>query len=316
MAIEPISCGFIGFGEAAQAFASGWRQKQPALELRAYDIKTDGADAATKHADYTLATVTGCETIGGLAGLNIFSLVTADQARAAAVTTASHLKVDAFYFDCNSCAPQTKSGSAVLIEAVGGHYVDVAIMSPVHPKLHKSPLLISGPHAEAALEFLTGLGMVARIVPGDVGAASSVKMIRSIMIKGLEAVVLECVTAGRLAGVNEMVFDSLDLSYPGFNWRKQATRMMERATTHGKRRASEMREVAKTVDMLGLRSLMSSATVEWMEMAGQSGGRTAGQELDYAQISDLLLAVIHEPESEFKPKPEQGESETKEMSIG
>ena len=93
------------------------------------------------------------------------------------------------------------------MEASGGRYVDVAVMAPVHPRLHRTPLLISGPHVEAAAPALSALGMSASIHEGPVGASSSVKMIRSIMMKGLEALVCECVLAGRKAGVIETVLE-------------------------------------------------------------------------------------------------------------
>ena len=89
----------------------------------------------------------------------------------------------------------------------GGRYIDTAVMAPVHPKLHKTPLLLSGPDAEEALAVTRALDMAANAVPGGVGAASSNKMIRSVMMKGLEALVLECVLAGRKAGVDEAVLE-------------------------------------------------------------------------------------------------------------
>ena len=106
-------------------------------------------------------------------------------------------------------------------------------MAPVHPRLHRTPLLISGPHVEAAAAAFASLGMSAKIHDGPVGAASSVKMIRSIMMKGLEALVCECVLAGRKAGVIDTVLDSLDDTYPGFDWKKRSAYMLERVMTHG-----------------------------------------------------------------------------------
>lgn len=281
--------GLIGFGEAGQAFTKGWRSHLPELGLSAFDIKTNGPLAAEMNAIYGNHAVTGCADPSDLAGHDIFSLVTADQALDAAQAASPHLAGGQFFFDCNSCAPQTKNESAKHVEAAGGLYVDTAIMSPVHPLLHQSPLLISGPHAEAALPLLHALGMKATLVEGEVGTASSIKMVRSIMMKGLEAVTMECVLAGRAAGVDERVLASLDVTYPGFDWTRQATRMMERATTHGVRRAAEMREVAKTVELLGLPPAMSTATVSWMERAASSGIKDMGLGDDYTKLSDQLL---------------------------
>lgn len=283
------SIGFLGFGEAAQAFLKGWRSELGFSErIVAYDIKTKAADAAIragKRADYAAAHVEGAAEAPAMAAEadRIFSVVTADQAHAAALATIPGLRPGAFFFDCDSCAPQTKVESAAMVEAAGGRYVDVAVMAPVHPRLHKTPLLICGPHAAEGAEALRALGMSPAIYDGPVGAASAIKMTRSIMVKGLEALVCECVLAGVKAGVAEPVLDSLDDTFPGFDWKKRSAYMLERVMTHGVRRAAEMREVALTVDRLGLDKAMASATVEWQQRIGDL-------KLDARQIGEDYLA--------------------------
>ena len=213
---------FIGFGEAALAFLDGWRTAPGfAARVSAYDVKTDSPDStvrAGKRADYVAANVIGASTApGAVAGADaIFSVVTADQAHEAAVAALPGVERGAFFFDCDSCAPQTKERTAKEVDAAGGRYVDVAVMAPVHPRLHRTPLLISGPHAKDAAPVLAALGMAADIHEGPVGSSSAIKMIRSIMMKGLEALVCECVLAGMKAGVIET--DSLDDAYPGFDY--------------------------------------------------------------------------------------------------
>lgn len=288
----------IGFGEAASAFLSGWRGVGLAPDVSAYDVKTGSADAAVraaKWADYEAAGVAGAETVAqALAGAEIVvSLVTADQAQAAARAAAGHLAKGALFFDGNSCAPGTKRGSAEIVEAAGGRYVDLAVMAPVHPKRHKTPLLVSGPHAAVALHALEALDMSAREAPGAVGTASSIKMIRSVMMKGLEALFLECVLAGRRAGVDGVVLDSLDLTYPGFDFKAKAAYMLERVMTHGVRRAAEMREVARTVDELGLDGGMARAAVAWQQRVGdlKLDAKALG-ETDYGALADAILARL------------------------
>jgi len=294
---------FIGFGEAAGAFLKGWRGGPfPALAAAAYDIKTDDlALAEAKWADYARADVKGCASAGeALAGADadaVFSLVTADQALIAAGNAAPHLKPGALYFDGNSCAPGTKRRAAEAVHAHGGRYVDMAIMAPVYPKMQKTPVLLSGPHAEAALAAAQGLDMAAKIVPGDTGAASSIKMIRSVMMKGLEALVLECVLAGRKAGVDVAVLDSLDVTYPDFDWKRRAAYMMERVATHGVRRAAEMREVALTVDELGLGGTMARAAVEWQERVGALRLK-AGDIQDYGALAEMILASLDKDQNQ------------------
>lgn len=293
-----IALAFIGFGEAAGAFLKGWRSEGPTPRASAYDIKTDSADATVadaKRADYAAAGADGCETPAkALEGAGaIFSVVTADQALAAAQNAAGIDLAGAIYFDCNSCSPGTKRQAAALIEKAGGRYVDVAVMSPVDAKLHKTPLLISGPHAGEGLEVLNALSMSAEVVDGDIGTASSIKMVRSIVVKGLEAITLECVLAGRRAGVDERVLASLEASYPGFGWTERAAYMMERAMTHGIRRAAEMREVAVTVDELGIGPFMSAATAQRQDEAGalKLDAKAIG-EGDYRKLADAILAAL------------------------
>lgn len=283
---------FIGFGEAGQAFASGFSEEAPVVEMRAFDIKTDGPDAAQTREDYRRHAVTGTNTCADVCGKTdaIFSLVTAEQAGAAAEAAARTALDDVFYLDCNSCAPHTKRCVAARIEAAGGRYVDVAVMTPVHPKRHRSPCLLAGPHAEAAHEMMVGLGMDVRIAGDGVGAASAHKMIRSVMIKGLEGLTLECFLAARKYGIVDEIMASLDNSFPGFGWPERAPYMMERAITHGTRRAAEMREVEKTLGDIGIDPHMTAGTVARQSQVGALG-LNAG-EIGAGEITALSDAIL------------------------
>jgi 3-hydroxyisobutyrate dehydrogenase-like beta-hydroxyacid dehydrogenase len=152
------------------------------------------------------------------------------------------------------------------------------------------PLLVSGPHADVALQVFERLDMNAKEVPGEIGRASSIKMIRSVMMKGLEALVLECVLAGRKAGVDDVVLDSLDKSYPGFDWKAKSAYMLERVMNHGIRRAAEMREVAQTVADLGFDNGMTEATVDWQQCIGDLK-LDAGDD-DYRSRADAIIKAL------------------------
>lgn len=130
---------FVGFGEAAEAFWMGWKTDGPP-PARAFDIAIDEAPRRSgKLDDYRRTGMDGAATLAeALDGAQVvFSLVTADQAHAAALAASAVLPVGALWLDCNSCAPGTKQRNAALIEAAGGRYVDVAVMAPVHPRLHR-----------------------------------------------------------------------------------------------------------------------------------------------------------------------------------
>ncbi len=297
----------IGFGEAGQAFAAGWRA-EGADTVTAYDIKTDAdpRTAAAKREDYARVRVLGQNTLAGaLANAKfVVSVVTADQARAAAEAAAPHLVRGALFLDCNSCAPATKQGNAATIEESGGRYVDVAVMAPVHPRRHKTAMLVSGPHAARAVEAMGALGMEARAVEGGVGAASAIKMIRSVMVKGLEALTLESVLSAVKAGVDEEVLASLAATFPGFDWPRQSAYMLERAASHGVRRAAEMREAALTVDGLGLIGHMARATAEREEQIGRLGVH-AREDENYAALARRLLDALASAEQDKKTKREE-----------
>ena len=294
---------FIGFGEAAQAFASGFRAEPVNPSCQTFDIKLNGPDASAIETACTTLGVTAQPTSAAACkpARAIFSMVTAEEAATAAATAAQTPLNGTLFLDCNSCAPDTKRQSEALITTAGGRYVDVAIMTPVHPKLHRSPCLVSGPHAEAATDLMQTLGMTASIAGAEIGAASGRKMIRSVMIKGLEALTLECFLAARKFGIEDDIMASLDKSYPGFDWPTRAPYMMERAMTHGIRRAAEMREVAKTLHDLGIAPHMTTGTVARQQEVGDMALNAAdiGEE-DLRAMADAILSHLPQMGSELK----------------
>jgi 3-hydroxyisobutyrate dehydrogenase-like beta-hydroxyacid dehydrogenase len=264
---------FIGFGEAARAFATDWTGKRSGA-MAAYDIKMD--ETSTRSAMLAACDALGVEPAEGPDGAMrraaaVFCLVTADQALEAARAAAPHLRSGTLWLDGNSCAPQTKTAAAEVIGAAGGIYVDMAIMAPVHPLRTRVPLLLSGPDLASALEWLERLGMSARTVGDRVGEASAIKMIRSVMIKGFEALCAECFLAARRAGVEAAVLASLQASDPEVDWQRRGAYNLERMMMHGARRAAEMREVTATVANFGLPAAMSAATADWQDRVAALG---------------------------------------------
>lgn len=257
---------FIGFGEAAMAFSPHDG------DTRGYDLKLDdAATRAAKLADFAAAGVSHADSNAAVVAdaLLILSLVTADQALVAAETTSATIAAGALYCDMNSVAPDTKRAAARAIEAAGGRYADVAVMAPANPGHHATPLLVSGPHAGDAAEALRGIGFTkVEIVEGPIGAASAIKMIRSVIVKGIEALSAECFLAAHAAGVSDAVIASLDASWPGADWRRRADYNLDRMLVHGLRRAAEMEEVVKTLDALGTGSAMTRGTVERQRAIG------------------------------------------------
>ncbi len=200
----------------------------------------------------------------------IISAVTAASSLEAARSVAPHITGNPYYLDINSVSPGRKQDTAKLL---GGkaRYVDVAVIAPIHPLRHKTPLLIAGPHAEAISPLLGELEMKLSIVPGEIGKAAAIKMIRSVMIKGMEALTLECFLAASRAGLLEEVTASLKNNYPTLDFTQIADYNIERMASHGERRAAEMEELAVTLRELGLDPLMVEATVARQREMGALG---------------------------------------------
>ncbi|RYY27927.1 MAG: NAD(P)-dependent oxidoreductase [Sphingomonadales bacterium] len=254
----------IGFGEAGRAFAADHATN---LHIVAYDPKPD-ADAC--RAANVIAADSAAEALAGARA--VLSLVTADQALVAACDSAPHLAKGTHWFDMNSVAPDTKRAAAQAITAAGGCYTDVAVMAPVHPARRDVPLLVSGPHAEAAIEWLRAIGFTRmRHVQGGIGAASAIKMIRSVMVKGMEALTAECVLAADAAGVLDEVLASLDASDTAKPWAERADYNLDRMLIHGERRAAEMEEAEKTLAALGIGSAMTAGTIRRQRELGSLG---------------------------------------------
>ncbi|UUR06880.1 NAD(P)-dependent oxidoreductase [Sphingomonas glaciei] len=258
---------FIGFGEAGAAFA------RPGAA--AFDLKTQAAATrAAKLLDYATAGVTGADSAAhAVASAQvILSLVTADQALDAASQYAPSMPVGALYLDMNSVAPSTKRAAAKAVTAAGAHYVDVAIMSPVLPARHAVPLLVSGDRAQDAAEGLRAYGFTDVTVVGNrIGDASAIKMIRSVMVKGMEALTAECLLAAHRAGVTEAVLASLDSSRDQAGWTSRADYNLDRMLVHGLRRAAEMEEVARTLDDLGVEPALTRGTIRRQRELGRLG---------------------------------------------
>ena len=257
----------IGFGEAGATFACGARWGESA---RAFDVdrscRSAIAEAGLLFADDAQAALADAPLI--------LSLVTADQALAAAKEYASLLMPGAIWCDMNSVAPETKRAAAAAIEATGGRYVDVAVLSPVQPAAMDVPLLLSGSAAQEAEMALRAVGFTNIRTCGDeVGRASAVKMIRSIMIKGIEALSDEMMVAAEAAGIVDEVLASLDASEKRIGWAERTAYNRERMATHGERRAAEMEEVAKTLTALKVAPLMTEATVVRQRDAARSSDR-------------------------------------------
>jgi 3-hydroxyisobutyrate dehydrogenase-like beta-hydroxyacid dehydrogenase len=204
----------------------------------------------------------------------VICAVTADQTTAAAKSVTAGLRGGAFYVDVNSASPKTKCDCAALIDAAGGCYVEMAVMTSVPPYGIRVPMLSGGPHAAAAAPLLAALGFHVEPASEELGVASAIKMCRSVIVKGMEAIVIESFLTARRYGVEKQVLASLAETFPGLDWEKSGDYFFQRVVAHGKRRAEEMREAAATVREAGLEPFMASAIADrqaWMAALAAAG---------------------------------------------
>lgn len=294
--MEP-DIGLVGYGEVGKVFASGLKAKTGRW-VGAWDLKF--ADAATRDAERAHAAAHGIEACAsalalcGKANL-IISAVTASNTLAVAQEVARSIRPGALFLDLNSASPGTKTQCAAVIDAAGGHYVEAGVMTSVPPYGIRVPMLLGGARAAELAGVLTGWGMDAKAVSEKIGVASAIKMCRSVMIKGLEALVIESYSTARAYGVEEQMIPTLYETFPGIDWNQQGAYFFSRVAQHGKRRAEEMLEAANTVLEAGFTPWMSTAIAEKQDWVGQQSraGVFAGiaKDASWQEYADRLLAA-------------------------
>jgi 3-hydroxyisobutyrate dehydrogenase-like beta-hydroxyacid dehydrogenase len=261
-----VKIAFIGYGEAARAFTDSLARKTGVEIIAAYDIRQDDSMAAA-------ATSRGLrfepEMEKAISGADwIISAVTADRSLEAAESAADHLRQGQLFIDINSVSPRRKQQAAALVTARNARYLDMAVMAPVHPRGHATPVLLAGPMANALRADFEALGFTFEIIGDEVGAATAIKMVRSMFVKGLEALTVETLMAAATAGCFDRVVNSLAETFPGLGWPDNARYMFERTLRHGARRAAEMHESAVTYDELGFAGALADRIADVQDKMG------------------------------------------------
>ncbi|MDP2257714.1 MAG: DUF1932 domain-containing protein [Polaromonas sp.] len=286
-----IECiGLIGYGEVGKIFSAGLKGKPGVAAVAAWDLTL--ASPATQAAGVVAQPSARalCE-----ASDLVISAVTASNTLAVAQEAAQYIRPGALFLDLNSASPGTKQQCAALIEAAGAHYVEAGVMTSVPPYGIRVPMLLGGAKAAELALLLTGWGMDARAVSERLGVASAIKMCRSVMIKGLEALVIESYTMARAYGVEDQVLPTLQETFPSIDWSAQGAYFFSRVVQHGQRRAEEMRESANTVREAGFEPLMAaaiSAKHQWVADQARAGVFAGvGKGARWQDFADRLLAA-------------------------
>jgi 3-hydroxyisobutyrate dehydrogenase-like beta-hydroxyacid dehydrogenase len=293
--------GLVGYGEVGRILAEDLRQQQ--VRVRAYDLKLGGEQAGALREHAASFGVALAASHADLAAQSDFivSAVTASQAVPVAEACASAIRKSAWFLDFNSASPGAKQRAAALIDGQGGRYVEGAVMTSIPPYRIKVPLLLGGHGAAELAPLLVELGFDAKLASDKLGVASAVKMCRSVMIKGLEAMVIESFTTARAYGVEDALLASLKETFPGIDWEKQGAYFFQRVIEHGRRRSEEVREVAETVREAGLTPWSAQGTAErqaWVAnladegLFGTKGTAEFARSADWRVEADRILGAL------------------------
>ena len=295
---EALRIGLIGYGEVGKIFGAGLLGKPGVTVVGAWDLKFDRADTqAAEQAHAAQAGVHAHSSAQALCAASdlVIAAVTASSTLAVAEEAARHIRPGSVYLDLNSASPGTKRACAALIEGAGAAYVEAGVMTSVPPYGIRVPMLLGGARAAELAGALNAWGMDATAVSDELGVASAIKMCRSVMIKGLEALVIESYTAARAYGVEEHMLPTLQETFPSIDWAAQGAYFFSRVAQHGQRRAEEMRESARTVQEAGFEPLMTAAIAarqQWMAdqaKAGVFAGVAKGAR--WQDFADALIAA-------------------------
>ena len=288
--------GLIGYGEVGKVFCAGLKDRVQAMS--AWDLKF--ADASAREAQLAHAKGAGISACGSMRELCeasdlVMSAVTASNTLAVAQEAAQFIRPGALFLDLNSASPGTKQKAAAAIDAAGAHYVEAGVMTSVPPYGIKVPMLLGGAKAAELAPLLQSWGMDAKAVSDKLGVASAIKMCRSVMIKGLEALVIESYTTARAYGVEDYVLPTLQETFPSIDWSQQGAYFFSRVVQHGQRRAEEMREAANTVKEAGFPPLMAGPIADkqqWVaDQARQGVFKDVGKGARWQDYADRLLAA-------------------------
>ena len=291
--------GLVGYGEVGKIFGAGLRGKEGIESISAWDLKfAEGArqrDPELAHARAAgLVARSSMQALCESCDL-VISAVTASNTLAVAREAAGFLRPGAFFLDLNSASPGTKQQAAAAVEARGAAYVEAGVMTSVPPYGIRVPMLLGGPRAAELAAVLGAWGMDAKPVSEKLGVASAIKMCRSVMIKGLEALVIESYSTARQYGVEDHVLPTLAETFPSIDWQQQGAYFFSRVVQHGKRRAEEMRESANTVREAGFEPLMTAATAEkqqWVaDLAAAGVFEGLPRDARWQDYADRLLAA-------------------------
>lgn len=248
-----LTVAVLGLGEAGSAIARDLVAR--GVSVRGWDPVAplpEGVAAATGAAD----AAQGADAV--------LSVNTAAVALETATVVAPVLRPGALYADLNTGAPELKRSVAQPVEAAGAVFADVALMAPVPGRGITTPALASGPGARRFAELFGPLGMPVTVIDDQPGSAASRKLLRSVVMKGMAAAVIEGLTAAERLGCADWYLGEIKNLFAGAN-EALVDRLITGSRRHAVRRAHEMRVVAEMLLANDVHPRVSMAAAEWLK---------------------------------------------------
>jgi len=285
----------VGFGEVGGILGRDFAAA--GLNVSIFDILLSNESSRSGMlAKAKTALVRPCDTLEeAVRGADlVISAVTASSAADAAGSAAPFLRAGQIYLDLNSVSPDTKREIARRLGESPATFVEAAVMAAVPPQRLRVPILLGGADAAMAAARLQAIGLNVKPVSERIGVASAIKMCRSIVIKGLEAIAVESMFTARRYGAEKQVLESLAATFPEMGWDVELPDyLISRVAEHGKRRAAEMREAAQAVADAGLEPFSALATAQRQDWLVQTIAEHAltvadGEAFSWRELADAI----------------------------
>lgn len=259
-----MNIAFIGFGGAAYGIAKGLKQEgigTISCYTRSWNTPPNNLLIAKRAKETGTVVKTNLQELADAADC-IMCCVTGSAASSVASEVAPFLQKRHLYVDLNTAEPEIKKNIAKIIEPTGAAFVDAAMMGGIPTYLHKVPILASGEGAQIFKQTCEPFGMQIQVIGSEPGQAASIKMLRSIFMKGLLALLLEVMETSKKFNATDTVLSSIAETMDKNQFLETARRIVTKGVVNPERMAREMEGVIKTIENLSVSATMSSATRE------------------------------------------------------
>lgn len=296
----------IGFGEVGQCYAAGFARA--GLGVSACDIRpTDASRSVAAALKTPLHEAAG----DWLARADVvFGCVEGHACLRAIRSALPFMRPDAFYLDLSTADPADKRTAAEEARSRSVAYVDVALVGA--PSIYgvRSPVILAGEKADAASGVFRDLQAPVRIVPGPAGDAIALKLLRSVFIKGLEALAVDAFSAAQKQGLRDVLFEILqDIDDSPFS--RFVETLLRTHPVHARRRMHEVEEAERQLHLAGLsaQSLSGVKDVYRRSVAAIDDGRGPRAVSSVADSLDWILEIARKQDkagADSAPKTEVG----------